>query len=98
MRSFSSTAFWLVSLATAASAGCQRDDNKVLDRLDKMQKSIDDLSTAVKTMPKGGAAMGQRPDRPRPKPDVTYAVETAGGASRGPENALVTIVEGFDFA
>jgi protein-disulfide isomerase len=85
----------------AALAGCQRDHGSLEDhmneRFDKLEKQIADLKGQIG---KGGAASAQQPrqQRPRPKPEVTYSVPVDKAPIEGPRNALVTIVEGFDFA
>jgi protein-disulfide isomerase len=85
----------------AALAGCQRDhgslEEHMNERFDKLEKQIAELKTQVG---KGGAALGQQPrqQRPRPKPEVTYSIPVDKAPIVGPKNALVTVVEGFDFA
>jgi hypothetical protein len=45
-----------------------------------------------------GPYMNQPPPPPEPDPAVTYSVPVDGNDFKGPANALVTIVEAFDFA
>jgi protein-disulfide isomerase len=81
-----------------AAAACQRDDRAVAERLDSIDKHLQELTRAVAAGPRGGAGGAARAERPRPKPDATYSIPVDGAASRGPKDALVTVVEGFDFA
>jgi len=89
-----------VLFLVASLAGCQRDhgslEEHMNERFDKLDKEIADLKAQVG---KGGAVAGQpRQQRPRPKPEVTYSVPVDKAPIEGPKNALVTVVEGFDFA
>jgi protein-disulfide isomerase len=88
----------IAALALAA-GGCQRDHGSLEDhmneRFDRLEKQIAELKTQVG---KGGAAGQQRPQRPRPRPEATYSIPVDKAPLEGPKNALVTIVEGFDFA
>jgi protein-disulfide isomerase len=89
-------ALTLVSLlAGGPLAACQRDNSDLDARLDKIEKQLDEVLKNQRANP---AALAQRAQRPRPRPDATYSVPVAGDPSRGPSSALVTIVEGFDFA
>src|SRR5512140_246368 len=42
-------------------------------------------------------AQGQRPQRPQEDPNAVYRVPVDGSVSKGPADALVTIVESSDF-
>ncbi len=46
----------------------------------------------------GGRGAGARRRRPGPDRNTTYSVPVAGAAYKGPKHALVTVVEGFEFA
>jgi protein-disulfide isomerase len=67
-----------------------------------LEKKIDDLTTLVKNMPKGGGAGGAaapaRPSRPEPDRTKTYAMPIDGEASEGPADAKVTIVKAYEYA
>ena len=94
-----------VCFATAlvvTTIGCQRDDTTIADKLDQIDKRLQSIET---TLAKGGgpaagrgAAARKRPQRPRPKPNLTYSVPIEGAATKGPANAKVTVVEAFEFA
>ncbi len=87
-------AFSLVPLLALPNWGCNRDVEKRLKKLEQGQEEIKQM------LARGGGARGrgQRRRRPRPNPKLTYAVPVQGSAYTGPENALVTVVEGFEFA
>jgi protein-disulfide isomerase len=91
-----------IVLTIAALAGCQRDhgslEEHMNERFDKLEKQIADLKGQIG---KGGATLGAgqpRQQRPRPRPEATYSIPIDKAPVEGPRNALVTIVEGFDFA
>jgi protein-disulfide isomerase len=91
----------LVSIAALALAlaACQRDHGSLEEhmnqRFDRLEKQIAELKGQVG---KGGAAQQQRPQRQRPRPEVTYSIPVDKSPISGPRNALVTIVEGYEFA
>lgn len=89
-------AFSLVPLVALPSSGCNRDVEKRLKKIEKNQEEIKQLLAKG-----GGGARGRRGrgrQRPRPNPKATYSVPIQGSASTGPDHALVTVVEGFEFA
>jgi protein-disulfide isomerase len=94
----------LLSIAALAVtlAACQRDhgglEEHMNERFDKLEKQIADLKASGGVAGKGAAARGDRPQRPRPKPDVTYSIPVDKAPTSGPKNALVTIVWGSEFA
>jgi protein-disulfide isomerase len=67
----------------------QKQDN-ILARLDTIEQKVD----AVPTAPAAGKA---RPKPSGPDPKATYKVAVGDAAVKGPEDALVTIVEWSDF-
>lgn len=92
----------LAALALAASlAACQRDhgslEEHMNERFDRLEKQIAELKAAG-IGKAGAAAAGQRPQRPRPRPEATYSIPVDKAPIAGPKDALVTIVEGYDFA
>lgn len=93
---------FLLSIAALAVslAACQRDhgslEERMNERFDRLEKQIADLKASGGV--KGAAARGERPQRPRPKPEVTYSIPVDKAATQGPKNALVTIVWGSEFA
>ncbi len=88
----------LAAILALPLAACQRDDRVLVERLGSIDKHIQELTRAVAASGRGAGAATARAERPRPKPDVTYAIPVDGAAARGPKDALVTVVEGFDFA
>ena len=87
------------AVLAVALAACQRDhgslEEHMNERFDRLEKQIAELKAAGGA--KGGAQQ-QRPQRPRPKPEVTYSIPVDKAPIVGPKEALVTVVEGFDFA
>ena len=93
----------MLAVLGLAAFGCQRDDSKVSEKLDQIASRLDSiekqLASGAGARGAAGAA-GQRGaggERKRPDPSKVYAVP-ATGASHGPKNAKVTIVEAFEFA
>jgi protein-disulfide isomerase len=81
--------------AVAGLSACKQDTAN-------LEKKIDDLTTLVKNMPRGGGAApgggAQRPSRPEPDRAKTYAVPVDGEASDGPADAKITIVKASEYA
>ena len=92
---------FLLSIAALAIAvaACQRDHGSLEEhmnqRFDRLEKQIAELKASGGAK---GAAGQQRPQRPRPKPEVTYSIPVDKAPTLGPKNALVTIVWGSEFA
>lgn len=84
----------------ALAVACQRDhgglEEHMNERFDRLEKQIADMKATGGA--KGGAGAQQRPQRPRPKPDVTYSIPVDKAPIRGAKNALVTVVWGSEFA
>ncbi len=80
-------------------AACQQD-NKALERkIDDLNRSVAAMDAKLANMQLASAqAPKQRQRRPEPDPKDVYAVPIAGEAVLGPEDALVTIVEGYEYA
>lgn len=82
--------------------GCERDDSKMGDKLDKMIEQNGEIIELLKSNPgargQGAQAGQQRPQRPRPSPNDVYAVPIEGAAWAGAKDAKVTLVEAFEFA
>jgi protein-disulfide isomerase len=88
----------LTALALALpAAGCQRDVSPQLDRIEKEQKETKELVQKLLSRP-GGASGGQRPERKRHDPALTYAIPVEGSPVRGKADAPVTVVEAYEFA
>ena|GEM_PF-6630644 len=81
----------LVPVFGLSSLGCNRDVEKRLKKLEDGQQEI------KRMIARGGGGRARR-RRPRPNPRATYSVPIQGDAAVGPQHALVTVVEGFDFA
>ena len=85
--------FGIIALSAFA---CQRQDklSEINDRLDRIEKGIEEL----KKRPAGPAMAAAQPPR-RPDPNTVYNVPVGDtDVAKGPKFAKVTIVEGFDFA
>ena len=85
---------------TVALVGCAREDDSVAEKLDRIDSRMAKMEKQLASIAVGGArAAGKaRKARPRPKPEKTYSVPVAGAPVTGKPDALVTIVEGFEFA
>ncbi|MEZ4400101.1 MAG: thioredoxin domain-containing protein [Kofleriaceae bacterium] len=80
-----------------ALAGCQQDNKEVLDKLDKLSKSVEEL----KAKGIGGAAPNQpaaRPQRQGPDAAKTYGVPVDDLPFKGNPDAVVTIVKAYEYA
>ena len=99
MRHRLATAILAAALGLAVAA-CQRDHGSLEEhmnqRFDRLEKQIADLKASGGA--RGAAGQQQRPQRPRPKPELTYSVPVDKSAIKGDKNALVTVVEAFEFA
>jgi len=82
--------------------GCQQDTNETNRKIDELSKKLDALSTKMDQVAAGAgraAQPGQQPKRrPEPDPNDVYAVDISGDPVFGAQDALVTIVEGYDYA
>lgn len=91
-----------VALLGLGVAGCQKQDEQTQKKLDYLISKVDGLEKKIgQGGPRAGAAgqPGQQmPDRKRPDPAAVYALDIAGAPSKGPADAKVTIVKGFEFA
>jgi protein-disulfide isomerase len=76
-------------------AACSSDNRALEQRLDALSKQIEKLDQKVS----GGARQQPaRARRPEPDPKTVFSVPVDGNASVGPADALVTIVEGYEYA
>jgi protein-disulfide isomerase len=78
---------------------------KSTERVDALEKKVDALTAKLDAMTAAQQAAAARPAappayqrRPEPDPADVYAVPVDGDPAEGPANALVTIVEGSDYA
>ncbi len=97
------SASMLLSLSLFA---CEKGggNTEVAGKIDKVQKSVDDLGTRITKLEiavkKGGGGRGAAPARQRParpNPALAYAVPTGNSPAVGPKNAPITIIEGYEF-
>src|SRR5688572_13780441 len=83
----------------ALAAGCQKEDAATKERLDKILTRLDDLEKKIDRVGTGrGAAAPQGPQPGRPDPTAVYSVPVDGNPTKGPATAKVTIVEAAEFA
>ena len=85
----------LVPLFALSTGSCNRDVEKRLKKIEKNQEEMKQM------LARGGGAAGRRgrgKRRARPDAKAVYAVPIQGSASTGPDTALVTVVEGLEFA
>ena len=78
-------------------SGCQKDDGKLIEKLDEVEAKIDRIEAAISASGKAGAKP-QRPPRRRPNPNTAYSIPLDGVPFKGPADAPVTIVKAFEFA
>jgi len=78
--------------------GCQKEDAATKERLDKILAKLDDLEKKVDKAGTGRGAAPSGPQPGRPDPMATYSVPIDGNPSKGPATAKVTIVEAAEFA
>lgn len=92
-------------LGLLLAAGCTKDDKSLESHLASIDSQLESLRGDMAELKKAGMVRGAaargaaRPPRPRgPDPQAVYAVPIDGAGQRGPSNAKVTMVKGFDFA
>jgi len=94
----------LLVMAAALSLGavaCQQDTKNVERKLDELSKAVAALDQKVSGIQAGTGRAGapqQRQRRPEPDPKDVYAVPVDGDPVKGPADALVTIVKGYEYA
>ena len=90
----------ILLLSAVTVLGCQRDDSPLQKQVAELKLGQEAILAKLNNMPaaKPGANRPSRPQRPRPKPEATYAVNINGAPLRGAKDAKVTIVEAFEFA
>jgi protein-disulfide isomerase len=94
----------LLAAAAALSLGaaaCQQDTKNLERKIDDLDKKIDQkLANIERAVQSGAGAARPQPPRRRPEPDPkdVYAVSVAGSPAEGPNDALVTIVKGYEYA
>jgi hypothetical protein len=85
----------IAGVALVSATGCQSDAKNINDRLDRIERKLDQALRA------GGGARGAPVERDEPAPDATFAVDVKPdlqiGMVDGPASACVTIVEAWDF-
>jgi len=98
----------LVSALAIGLSGCAQDTKNLEKKLEEMNKQLVAMNgkldqVAANAGRAGAAAPGQQPNQPRPKrvepdPKDVFAVPIAGDAVDGPDDALITIVKGYEYA
>jgi protein-disulfide isomerase len=88
----------LIAAAVGAAlllGACAQDNKEVLDKLTSIENRLKNLEA------KGigaGVPQQQRPQRPAPAPDKTYAIKVDDSPIHGNPNAPVTIVKAYEYA
>jgi protein-disulfide isomerase len=85
----------LILFAAFAATACQADTKNLNDKIDKLDRKVDQL---LSQGGRPGAAQPQRPQRPEPDRAKTYAVPIEGDPFDGPADAKVTLVKAYDYA
>ena len=91
----------LITLALSFVVACSQDTKNLEKKLDDQAKDIREIKALIQ---KGGGGAGARPAQQREEaaPDAVFAVDVAQnlkmGMIEGPNAAMVTIVEAWDFA
>jgi hypothetical protein len=92
-----------LALITLALLACSQDTKNLEKKLDDQAKDIREIKALIQKG--GGAGAAQRPAQPgreEAAPDAVFAVDVAQnikmGMIEGPNAAMVTIVEAWDFA
>ncbi len=97
----------LGALGLLVAAGCTKDDKSLEAHLSSIDSNLKEIRGDLAELKKGGGARGAagaarpgaRPPRPPgPDPQAIYAVSIDGAGQRGPSDAKITMVKGFDFA
>jgi protein-disulfide isomerase len=80
--------------------GCQKDDKKLKDKLDNMEKKIDQINQQVAAIAKGGGAGrgGQPQQRRGPDPKKVYSIAIENSPGKGHDEPLVVIAKVMEFA
>ena len=98
MKNFS---LLIVAALSLGAGACQQDNKNVERKLDELTKAVAALDQKVSGIQAGaGRAGAQQQPRRRPEPDPAdvYAVPIDGDPVIGPNDALVTIVKGYEDA
>src|SRR5262245_3200862 len=83
-------------LAAALATGCSQDNSAIERKLDQINQRITALDQRLTQLT--GGAQRQRGRRPEPDPKAVYAVPVEGNPAIGAADALVTVVEGYEYA
>jgi protein-disulfide isomerase len=89
-------------LVGLALGGCQKQDEQTQKKLDHLISKVEGLEKKIAAGggPRAGGPgqPGQMPDRKRPDAAAVYSLDVSGAPAKGPADAKVTIVKGFEFA
>ena len=92
----------LITLALSFAVACSQDTKNLEKKIDDQAKDIREIKALIQ---KGGGGAGARQpaqQREEAAPDAVFAVDVAQnlkmGMIEGPNAAMVTIVEAWDFA
>jgi protein-disulfide isomerase len=92
------------SVMSVGAFGCQQDNKNVERKLDELSKAVAALDKKIDGVAAGAGRAGQpgqqqqQRRRPEPDPNDVYAVDISGDPFLGTQDALVTIVKGYDYA
>jgi protein-disulfide isomerase len=82
----------------AEARALQRELDEQDEQIAQLKAQIADLDRKLDTAHTAGARAPGRPTRRQPDPAAVYSVAVDGDPADGPADALVTIVEGFEYA
>jgi protein-disulfide isomerase len=91
------------SVAMLGTVGCQQDNKNVERKVDELTKMVAALDKKIDGVAAGAGRPapgqpGERKRRPEPDPKDVFAVNIEGDPFIGAQDALVTIVKGYDYA
>jgi len=90
-----------IAVALGVVAGCRQDQSNLERKVDALGAQLASIEKRLASGGDRGAGPGQPPPRakrPEPSPTQVFAVPIADLPTTGPADALVTIVEGYEYA
>jgi protein-disulfide isomerase len=91
---------WFAAVAVVISAGCAKDTSNLERKVDDLAVKLAAIDQKLGAIGAGGARGGApaKARRPEPDKDAVFAVPIANLPARGKADALVTVVEGYEYA